>query len=170
MEQVQKGEIDLTTITEEELATLASGGDTEAFALLWEVITPRVKKIIANSFRSQAWLRRQQDDITQCVLLKYPVWIRRYDQFKLSTNFDKWLYHTVRRVTQDVIRAEKDSLGISIPQKKPYPQWNYLSEYASDCRKRNASECDHQSIVLEGIDRLDRGYYPSLGWSESTKE
>lgn len=168
MKRIKKGHIDLSAITEEELATLAAGGDLEAFSLLWQVITPRVRKIIARSCRRQAWLSRQQEDITQCVLLKYPVWICRYSQEKLSTNFDKWLYHTVRRVTQDVIRAEKDSLGISIPQKKPYPEWKYLSEYASDNRERDGS--GNQSTILEGIDRIDRGYYPNLGWSESTKE
>lgn len=168
--KLKRGRIDLTAITEEELATLAAGGDKAAFSLLWEVVTPRVRNIVARSVRKQAWLSRQREDITQSVLLKYPVWIRRYDQFKLSTTFDKWLHFTIRRVTQDVIRAEKDSLGVSIPQKKPYPQWQYLSEYSENNRAGETGKAE--SAILEGLERLDRGYLPNLAWlaSESTNE
>jgi DNA-directed RNA polymerase specialized sigma24 family protein len=162
MKRIKRGRIDLDKITDEDLATLASGGDSEAFTLLWERVSPKVSSIVARSVRKQAWLSRQKEDIVQAVLVKYPVWIRRYDPAKLSTTFDKWLHFTIRRVTQDVIRQEKDSLGVSIPQKRPYPEWQYLSEYSASSKNWESGKAE--SAILDGIERIDRGYRPKLGW------
>jgi DNA-directed RNA polymerase specialized sigma24 family protein len=143
--------MDLQAITDDELAILARYGDKEAHAFLWVRIQPKVEQIVDLFGRSSRWVRNGREDIIQGVLLKYPVWINRYDPAKLSTDFSKWLHHTLIRVTQDVLRQQKDQLGIGIPQKMPYPQWAHLGDFL-DC----------ESVVNDGIDRIDKQEQPNL--------
>ncbi len=145
---MRRGKLDLTKLTKEELAALAANGDKAAFSYLWELVIPSVYQVVRRFGRSSRWVSERQDDIAQGVLEKYPVWIKRFRWQKLNGGtFDRWLYCTVSRVTQDVLRAQKDSLGIRIPQKQEYPVWEYLSHF--DPR-------DAEAIVISGMDLLDR--------------
>jgi len=166
------GKFDLTKITEEDLATLAANGDSASHAYLWELIIPRVRRVIGKHVKPHRFLRRSAADISQGVLLKFPTFIKRWkaDRLAPGSTFDKWLYFTISHVAQDVIREQKDSLGISIPQKKPYPQWWHVSEYAiAHNGERRGSECGIEGMLLDGIERIDRGYKPQLGWSENNE-
>lgn len=155
------GTFDLKNITEEDCATLAANGDAEALAYLWELVVPRVRRIVAKQVKRHTFLRRSAADIQQGVLLKFPVFIKRWDHRKAKSSFDKWLYFTIRFASQDVIRAQKDSLGIKIPQKKAYPKWWYMSDYKTNganigSRKSDDGELD--GMIIAGLDRIDRGY------------
>lgn len=158
----KQGKINLTAITDEELAILARHGDKKAFAYLWEKIIPDVRKVVNRFAKNSVWVRSNREDVAQGVLCKYPTFIKRYDADKLSTTFSKWLHHTLVRITQDVLRQQKDSLGISIPQKMPYPQWSHLGGLVSH-RGPGMARSDIEWQIEEGIRRIDRGEQPNLG-------
>lgn len=161
MGKVKRGRIDLTQITDEELAILARHGDKQAFTHLWAKIIPAVKKVVNRFAKNSVWVRNNREDIVQGVLTKYPVFIKRYDAEKLSTTFSKWLHHTLVRITQDVLRQQKDMLGISIPQKTPYPVWSHLGSLSADRNKQGGAGGLEWEIDA-GIRRIDRGELPNL--------
>lgn len=153
---MRRGKIDITKISEEDLATLAANGDTAAADYLWELLIPRVKRVVAKAVKPHKFLRWQREDLVQGVLLKYPVWICRWDRDKATGSFDKWLYFTIRRVCQDVIREQKDTLGIGYPQKFGYPLWGHLQ--VGKINEIGHSDPSYDEMVQEGLERLDRGF------------
>lgn len=152
----KQGKIDVTKLTDEELAILARHGDKKAFAYLWEKIIPDVRKVVNRFAKNSGWVRSNREDVAQGVLCKFPTFIKRYDADKLSTTFSKWLHHTLVRITQDVLRQQKDSLGICIPQKVPYPTWTHLGSFSE------SASVDMEWEIHEGIKRIDRGEQPNL--------
>lgn len=154
--------LDLSKISEEDLATLAANGDSAALSYLWELVIPRIKRVVAKAVKPHRWLRLNREDIVQGVLLKFPMFVCRWDRDKATGSFDKWLYFTVLRVSQDVIREQKDSLGISYPQKMGYPEWSHIvrsqGSNASETVGGGHTRPSVDQEINEGLDRLDRGF------------
>jgi DNA-directed RNA polymerase specialized sigma24 family protein len=148
----------MDTKTLDDLASLVFSGDQKAYAELWERIMPAVKKAVGGYAKNSKWVDSKREDIEQGVLLAYPVFIKRYDPSKQKKDygFSEWLYHTLSRVVQDVIRREKDTLGVGIPQKSDcYPEWFHLGS-VNDCPE----------IVSAGRENMRRGLRPVLGPQE----
>lgn len=143
--------IDLSKLSDEDLAILARYGDKEARSYLWAKIVPKVESVVDRFAQNSRWVRSIREDVVQGVLLKYPTFIDRYDPKKLRGTFAKWLHFTLCRVTQDVLRAQKDVLGIGIPQKQEYPLWNHLGTFD-----------DATVAIEEGRENMRRKIEPDL--------
>lgn len=141
---------ELSELTEEKIAILAKRGDEKAIAYLWEGAMPRAEKIASSFCARYPWLDR--DDLSQSILAEFPKLLRRYKP-ELSRGWAKYLYHTLYRATQDVLRAE-DPLGINYPHKRHYPSWCRLSELFHGETLEDEINC--------GLHRLDRGQTMNL--------
>ena len=150
----------MNTKTLEELSLLVFAGDEAAHAELWVRIIPKVRSVVSGYARNSKWVDSIREDLEQGILLEYPKFIKRYDPAKVSKSYDfsNWLHHTIGRVAQDVIRRQKDVLGVGIPQKAPYPEWFHLGA-VNDCPE----------IINDGRERMRSGRKPCLDKGENNQ-
>jgi len=153
LQKIRAYRMGMDTKTLEELSILVVAGDEDAHAELWVRIIPKVRSVVAGYARKSQWVDSIREDLEQGILLEYPKFIKRYDPAKVSKsyNFSNWLHHTLARIAQDVMRRQKDVLGVGIPQKAPYPEWLHLGAI------------DHCSgIINDGRENMRRGHKPCL--------
>lgn len=150
MVRVKRGELDVPTLSDDDLALLAKHGDEEALTVLWEQAIAQVERITGLFARRYPWV--EHEDLVQTVLVGFPKIVFRYDPWRArekKISWNKYLYFAFYRATQDALRRE-DPLGVGIPQKAHYPNWRRFSEMTEE-------PCFLETIILDGIEKLDRG-------------
>lgn len=150
MARVKRGKISLAIISEDDIALLARYGDKESFDYLWQLAIPQVGRIAGAFCRRYPWI--DHDDLTQTMLLEFPKLVARFRPHVARAKritWNKYLYFSLYRTGQDALRRE-DPLGVSIPQKSPYPSWRRFSEITDS---NNLTE----QIVTDGLAKIDRG-------------
>lgn len=144
------GGIHFDKLTDDEAAVLSRHGDTEALTHLWDASIGQANRIAGLFVRRYPWINHA--DLTQDILVEFPKLVRRFNPDRARArgiSWNKYAYFAFYRAAQDALRRE-DPLGISIPQKAKYPSWRLLSE-VSDSPNLT------QAIVLDGLNKLDRG-------------
>lgn len=138
--------MNLSKLTDDELALLAHHGDSEAVSVLWERLVDLVSRL-ARSF-CQKYPHIDFDDLSQSILLHVPKIIDRYVVGK--TPFRRYAAVTLYRAGQDELR-KNDPLGVRIPQKTHYPEFTHLSIFTGH------EDQSIDVIVNDGIDRIRKG-------------
>ena len=144
-------------LSTDDLAVLASNGDSEALSLLWVAAIPRIRKMARRFTARYPWV--DTGDLAQSVLLQFPKIVRRY-KWKKARGWERYLSCTIFRATQDELRKE-DPLGVKIPQKKRYPAWRRLSDFCA--LDRGCGDGASESVIIDGYKNLDAGYVADMG-------
>lgn len=151
---VQVGIFNWQTMVLDEVALLAKHNYGEAMSATWQRVIPQVQRVSGSICAKYPWV--DAEDIIQNVLVEVPKLIRRWKPEK-GKNFDRYMYFSIYRATQDALRR-LDPLGVQIPQKKPYPSYRHLSEVIKGSHDGRRDEL----TVINGLDNLDRGHQLDL--------
>lgn len=138
-----------------EVVELAQGGDAESLALVWEAVIPIARRVARSAAARYTWL--DADDLQQDLLLGVPRFLSRFRaRNEHGHSFEKYVFFRLSFYIKDVLRRE-DPLGISYPQKLPYPQWSRLGDEslegydAPDERSPGSEEVEHEPTIGEAL-------------------